>query len=110
MAELIQGDELRLAQAVYDVWCAHGGPACTERNDDCGGCGLWHILALYPEEILAAVVARRRGEGGAQVRVFENELGNRIRITIEGPYSTIESELTPIEAGHLGEMLRGEKL
>lgn len=35
------------------------------------------------------------------IREFTNELGNRIRITIEGPTSTSENVLTPIEVAEL---------
>lgn len=38
---------------------------------------------------------------GAVVREFENEIGNRIKITIEGPTSTSENILTPMEATEL---------
>ncbi len=41
----------------------------------------------------------------AMRREFINELGNRIRITIEGPTSISENTLTGMEAGHLSEML-----
>lgn len=36
---------------------------------------------------------------------FVNELGNRIKITIEGPTSVSENVLTQIEADHLHEVL-----
>ena len=37
----------------------------------------------------------------ATTREFTNELGNAIRITIEGPTSTSENILTPMEVGQL---------
>lgn len=37
----------------------------------------------------------------AAVRQFTNELGNAIRITIEGPTSLSENTLTPMEADQL---------
>lgn len=42
---------------------------------------------------------------GATVREFVNELGNRIRITIEGPTSISENVLTPAEVDELGTAL-----
>ena len=41
------------------------------------------------------------------VSEFDNELGNRIRITIEGPTSTSENILTPMEVEELRAALNG---
>ncbi len=68
---------------------------------------------LYPAATVSALQARiaeleqdaARGQvkchKGAVVREFENEIGNRIKITIEGPTSTSENILTPMEATEL---------
>lgn len=46
-------------------------------------------------------IARAEAADGEVVREFVNELGNAIRITIEGPTSTSENVLTPMEVGQL---------
>ena len=76
-------------------------------EDDCTS------MAIYPATTVSALQARiaeleqdaARGQvkchKGAVVREFENEIGNRIKITIEGPTSTSENILTPMEATEL---------
>ena len=71
------------------------------------------IVPLYSAATVSALQARiaeleqdaARGQvkchKGAVVREFENEIGNRIKITIEGPTSTSENILTPMEATEL---------
>lgn len=44
-------------------------------------------------------------DAAVAVREFVNELGNRIKITIEGPLSTSENTLTHLEAVHLSDAL-----
>jgi len=50
-----------------------------------------------------AIISLTRTEAttGEVVREFTNELGNRIKITIEGPHSVSENILTPMEAKEL---------
>lgn len=42
------------------------------------------------------------------IREFYNELGNRIKITIEGPTSISENILTPLEVAHLRDALNAQ--
>jgi hypothetical protein len=55
------------------------------------------------ESAIRALAARGqvRCHKGAMVREFENEIGNHIKITIEGPTSTSENILTPMEVTEL---------
>lgn len=79
--------------------CGYFGPdTLHQRPNGSGECGYLSMLCKRaPQE--AAPVA------GAVVREFTNELGNAIRITIEGPASTSENILTPMEASKLREAL-----
>ena len=52
-----------------------------------------------------AIAPSRRGERDATLRKFTIELGNRIKITIEGPSSVSENVLTQREAHELRDAL-----
>lgn len=64
------------------------------------------LIAAYEAFAKKAITAARTQCGQRETtRSFVNELGNQIRITIEGPTSTSENTLTISEAGHLREAL-----
>lgn len=68
---------------------------------------------IHVDTLRAIVNAAQRLAGQAQAapaieREFTNELGNRIRITIEGPTSTSENILTPREVQELTAALNGQ--
>lgn len=76
-------------------------------------CGVGSLSLAVPlpmplvEEALKVIAASgvMAAPAPATVREFTNELGNRIRITIEGPTSTSENVLTPMEASELRQAL-----
>lgn len=70
--------------------------ACSAMHEDkaCRKLG-WEAGALAALDHLGRITSRE----------FDNELGNRIRITVEGPTSTCVSDLTPGEASELRDAL-----
>lgn len=91
-------------------WC-HYRPSPVLHSTDgnasvsvvCNHCGARGPLSDNDEAAEAAWDAAgvKVREGQQTVREFTNELGNRIRITIEGPTSASENVLTPMEAAEL---------
>lgn len=65
-----------------------------------------NCVPIGPEMLRSALPQTHKSEDAPSVvREFQNEIGNHIKITIEGPTSTSENTLTPIEATELSRAL-----